>query len=161
MLSKIKAFFIKLKELLYQYKKTTVTLGSIFLFWLFFFHYTDVNEVAICRNIVTGDMYLDSIPGPNITAPWVQVAKIDTRPQRLCIECNCRNINCFLVSFDYSGWKDFVNKEGFRYYWWSNRFSFNMGHKKTYRGMDDILKSYAFDGSKYKFIKIEQRLSMN
>ena len=103
-------------------------------------------------------MWIDTIPGYNITAPWVQVSRIDTRPQRVCVDCDCRNLNCQLASFDPDGWEEFVRYEGFRYYWWSNRFSFNPGHKNEYRGMNDILRGYAFDGKEYPFIKREKSL---
>ncbi len=158
MLEKIKTHLSKAWEFITLYKKSVISFMSVFVFWLFFFHYTDVNEVAICRNIITGETYLDSIAGPNITAPWVQVAQIDTRPRRICVECDCKNISCMLVTFKKEEWKEFVRVEGFRYYWWANRFSFNMSHKKTYRGVDDILKGYAFDGSKHKFIEIKEAI---
>lgn len=158
MLQKLKTLYNKARSFVLLYKRTFISVSSVFLFWLFCFHYTGVHQVGICRNVITGETWLDSISGPNITAPWVQVARIDTRPHRICIECNCRNVNCVLVSFNPEGWKDFVKREGFRYYWWSNRFSFNSGHKKEYRGMNDVLRGYAFDGVEYSFIKIEKSL---
>lgn len=161
MLTLLNKIAISFMEFIIFYKKTTISILSVFFFWLFCFHYTDVNQVAICRNFISGEIYLDSVAGPNITAPWVQVSRIDTRPTRICVECGCRNITCYLVSFNPKGWKDFVNKEGFRYYWLSNRFSFNFGHRDEYRGMKDILRGYAFDGYQYKFIKIEQKLYQN
>ena len=147
-----------IKEFLKIYRKWIFSFLGIFFFWLFFFHWTGVHQAAICRNFITGEMWIDTIPGYNITAPWVQVSRIDTRPQRVCVDCDCRNLNCQLVSFDPDGWEEFVRYEGFRYYWWSNRFSFNPGHKNEYRGMNDILRGYAFDGKEYPFIKREKSL---
>ena len=49
-----------------------------------------------------------------------------------------------LVSFDPNGWREFVNNEGFYYYWWSNRISFNMGYDDEYRGMKDLIRGYSF-----------------
>jgi hypothetical protein len=121
--------------------------------WLMFFHWTGVHEISIRRNIVTGEVSIDSIAGPEITAPWVQVSTIDIRPRRLCVDCDCRALNCKLVEFVPSKWKGFVEREGFRYYWLSNRISFNSGSEKTYRGMDWILRGYAFDQQSHTFIK--------
>jgi hypothetical protein len=139
-------------------KYVYITTLSLSFFYFFCFHYINVHEVGIRRNIINGELSIDKTPGMYISAPWVQVAKIDTRPQRLCIECDCRNITCILVSFNPEGWREFVQKEGFRYYWWSNRFSFNSSHKNEYRGMKDILKGYAFDGYQYSFLKFEKNI---
>lgn len=156
MISKIKSYLSF--GFLIRFKKTFISIISVFVFWLFFFHYTDTNQVAICRNIVTGDMYLDTIPGPNLTAPWVQVSRIDIRPQRICIDCDCRNINCMLVTFNSKYWREFVKCEGFRYYWWANRLSINFGHSNETRGINDILRSYIYDKYKHKFIEVTSEI---
>lgn len=134
---------------------------SLSFFYFFCFHYVNVHEVGIRRNIISGKLSIDDKPGMYVSVPWVQVAKIDTRPQRLCVECGCKNITCKLVSFNPEGWRDFVKKEGFRYYWWSNRFSFNPSHKNEYRGIKDILRGYAFDGGHYPFLKFEKNVVVN
>lgn len=135
---------------------TTIIITT--LLWLLCFHWTGIQEVGIRRNLITGQLSLDSIAGPEITPPWVQVSKIDTRPRRLCIECDCKNMNCILVSFNIQGWKEFVEREGFEYWWWSNRFSFNSGSNREYRGMDWILRGYTFDNTNYSFIIKEKTL---
>ena len=33
------------------------------------------------------------------------------------------------------GDKDFVQREGWNYYWWRNRFSINLGHDSESRGL--------------------------
>lgn len=132
-----------------------MSVSFIFLFWLFFVHWTNVQQIAITRNIFTGELKIDTFPGIQISSPWTQVSRIDIRPVRVCVDCECRNMNCKLISFDINGWRNFVEKEGFRYYWWSNRISFNFGNKEEYRGMKNILRGYSFD-SEYKFIKVEQ-----
>jgi hypothetical protein len=104
-------------------------------------------------------MEIDTTAGPGISLPWIQVSRIDTRPHRICIECDCRNIDCNLVSFNPLGWKDFVRREGFRYYWWSNRISFNMSHEREYRGIEDVLRGYTFDNQEYPFLKKEKSLN--
>jgi hypothetical protein len=80
------------------------------------------------------------------------------RPQRLCIECGCKTINCRLVSFNPEGWREFTVREGFRYWWWSNRFSFNPGAEREYRGMDWIMRGYGFDSADLPFVTVEKAL---
>jgi len=126
----------------------------LFVFYLTCVHYTDYHEIGIVRNDFTGETSIDSVSGFGITAPWVQVAKIDIRPVRICVTSSTRNFNCKLASFDKRYWDEFVSLEGFRYYWWANRFSFNSGYKEEYRGMKDIIRGYAFDEHPKKFIKI-------
>jgi hypothetical protein len=67
-------------------------------------------------------------------------------------------MNCILVSFNIQGWKEFVDREGFEYWWWYNRFSFNSGSNREYRGMDWILRGYTFDNTNYSFIIKEKTL---
>jgi hypothetical protein len=122
--------------------------------WIACFHWTGVHQIAISRNVFTGEVTVDSIAGFNFSLPWVQVSRIDIRPHRLCIDCDCRALNCRLIEFDKSGWLDFVNREGFRYYWWSNRFSYNNGAKQEYRGMAFILRGYMSDDQPHPFLKI-------
>lgn len=126
----------------------------LFLFWMACFHWTGIHQVAIARNFFTGKVIIDSTAGFNLSAPWVQVARVDIRPHRLCIDCDCRALNCRLVEFDRSGCMEFVNREGFRYYWWSNRFSYNSGAEQEYRGMAFILRGYMSDGQSHSFLKI-------
>lgn len=126
-------------------KYILILFTTLLTFWIGFIHWTNVHQVAIKRNIFTGEMSIDTIPGINISAPWVQVSRIDVRPVRVCVDCSCRNINCRLVTFKHEYWKDFVDKEGFRYYWWANRFSINIGNREEYRGMKNILRGYSFD----------------
>jgi hypothetical protein len=130
----------------------------IFLFWLFCFHWTDPHEVGITRNFFSGTLELDSVGGFNITAPWIQVTKIDIRPTRVCISSSTKNFNCRLVQFQKEYYKEFIESEGFKYYWWCNRISFNTGHNEEYRGMRDVLRGYAFDKNSRKFITIIEEL---
>jgi len=128
--------------------------GFILLGWGFLFHWTGVHHASIMRNIFTGEVSVDTIPGPQLSPPWVQISRIDTRPRRICIDCSCRVLNCKLVQFDPQGWREFVDREGFEWWWWSNRISFNSGGEVTYRGQDWILRGYAFEGGDYSFIKV-------
>jgi len=117
--------------------------------------YTDSHHYAIERNIVSGQIVFRGPNGMRITPPWVQVVRIDIRPIRACVDCSCNNIDCRLISFNISGYLEFIEKEGFGYYWWRNRLSFNYGNKLEYRGLPNVLRGYAFDDKNYKFLNVE------
>jgi hypothetical protein len=105
----------------------------------------------VSRNLFTGETQLDSTKGIKLSAAWVQVIKFDTRPIKVCIDCSCSNINCKLIAFNPNGWKEFIDREGFKYFWFKNRISFNLGQEKEYRGISHVLRGYAYD-KKYNFI---------
>jgi hypothetical protein len=148
----------QLKELIQPYKNLIIKILSgislIFLFWTFCFHWTESYEIALTRNVFTKNLEIDSIGGFNLSSPWIQVVKIDTRPTRICITSSTRNFNCKLVQFDKEYYKEFIQTEGFRYYWWDNRISFNLGYDDEYRGMKDLLRGYTFDRQNRNFIRI-------
>lgn len=122
-------------------------------FYLALFHYTEPTQVGVARNWITGRLWADT-PGWNITAPWVTVSKIDTRPIRVCVTTSGRGFNCKLAQFEPSAYKEFVATEGFYYHWWANRFSFNWGYNEEYRGMKDLLRGYAYGVKKYSFVTV-------
>lgn len=125
--------------------------GFVFLFYFCCIHYTESQEIGLMYDVRDSQVILDS-PGFNITAPWIFVSKIDTRPQRVCITSVAKVLNCKLVQFLPNQYKAFIQREGWRYYWWDNRISFNSGYKEEYRGFRDILRGYAFDeNSPHKF----------
>lgn len=125
----------------------------LFLAYLLFFHYTEPTEVGIVRNWVSGGVRLDT-PGWNITGLWVTVAKVDTRPMRVCVTSAGRGFNCRLVEFRPEGYQEFVAAEGFYYYWWANRISLNFGYDEEYRGVRDLLRGHAYGVRQYSFVKI-------
>lgn len=138
--------------------------GGIFLvafslFYLPFVHFVDQYQVAITRNLFTGELQCDTKGGFHFTAPWVQATRIDTRPIRVCITSASRAYNCKLAQFEPAYHEEFIRVQGFQYYWWANRVSFNFGYNEEYRGMKDILRGYAYGASRYQFIKITQDYS--
>lgn len=126
-------------------------LSSFYLGW---FYHIEPFWVAIVRNRFSGQVEIDSVPGFKIRAPWVSAAQIDTRPIRVCVTSAGRVSNCKLVQFNVSGWQEFVKIEGFHYYWWSNRVSFNGGYSDENRGMKDLLRGYAFGSQTYPFVTV-------
>ena len=90
-----------------------------------------------------------------VHAPWVFVSTIDTRPQRVCISSSARAaMNCRLVQFNPDEYRSFIRTQGFGFYWWNNRLSFNTGHREEYRGFRDVLRGYAFSAQQYEFVTI-------
>jgi hypothetical protein len=77
-----------------------------------------------------------------------------TKPRNLCVECNCKTLNCVLVQFNKKYTIEFIEREGFRYYWLDNRISFNSGANREYRGLDYVLRGYAFDAQKQPFMDL-------
>lgn len=127
--------------------------GLLLLFYLLFLHYADQTQVGVVRNWVTGEVRLDT-PGWNLTSPWITVAKVDTRPMRVCVTSAGRGFNCRLVQFQPEQFRSFVETEGFYYYWWANRVSFNFGYDDEYRGMRDLLRGYSYSVRLYPFVKV-------
>lgn len=122
--------------------------------WAMFLNHVDQYEAGIAWNFATGDMWLQGT-GFHVTAPWVLVTDVDTRPQRVCItSAGHAAFNCKLVQFQPLAWRDFIRVEGWRYYWFANRLSLNLGYREEYRGFRDILRGYAFSAQPYPFVVV-------
>lgn len=115
-------------------------------------HYTNNTKVALVKNIFTNEIVIDSIPGINFSAPWYKVVRIPIHPCKVCVESTAKTINCRLVKFNPTYWEELVHREGLGYYWFRNRFSFNLGHRNEYRGFLDILRGYAFSQDNVNFV---------
>lgn len=126
-------------------------LGSLACVYFPFFHYTDQHEVGLVLNVLDGSVSIDK-PGFNVTAPWKLVSKADTRSQKVCVTSVSRTMNCKLVQFNPTFYAEFVKTEGFRYYWWDNRISYNSGYTEEYRGFRDVLRGYAFSATQHPWI---------
>lgn len=92
--------------------------------------------------------------GFNIIGAATFVAKVDRRPQRVCVTSTSRSYQCKLVQFVSEEYEKFLVTEGFYYYWWANRISFNGSYDEEYRGIRDLLRGYAFGTKQYPFVKI-------
>lgn len=119
------------------------------------FNYLDSYEIGLTWNFVTGETKLQDHAGWHVRKPWILVSTIDTRPHRVCLTSSGHAAsNCRLVQFVPSAYREFIATEGFRWYWWSNRFSFNSGYDEEYRGFRDVLRGYAFSAERYPFIRV-------
>lgn len=125
-------------------------LGAIYFPFL---NYLEPTEFGMARNWVSGELWSQK-QGWNVTPPWTSVARIDTRPMRVCVTTAGRGFNCKLVEFVPSAYKEFVSTEGFYYYWWANRISVNFGYDQEYRGVKDLLRGYAYSIKQYPFVRV-------
>lgn len=140
--------------------KSLVPLWGIFVFffgYLPFFHYTSAHEVGIMLNKVDGTIRLDTT-GFNISSPWTLVAKMEARPQRVCIESVAKVLTCKLAVFVPEHFRELIQLEGFRYFWLDNRLSLNLGYKEEYRGSRDLIRGYAFSSSRQHFVQVLEDL---
>lgn len=151
MLLHIKAFLRQQR----RWPKWLKGLIVIVLLFVLVVNHIEFHKIGIARNLATGTMWVQ-YSGWHVTWPWVIVSEIDTRPVRVSVQSSGRGFDSRLVRFVPEQWKKFVDTEGFRYYWWSNRISFNMGHREEHRGMRDVLRGYAYDPKPYPFIEIMQ-----
>jgi hypothetical protein len=150
----VKKFFTILKRP--AFLAPTILVLVLLTFYFAFVNFIDKNEVGIAYNWITGELWLQDTASWKLTSPSVSVSRIDTRPVRVCITTAARAFNCKLVQFEPRHYEEFVATEGFYYYWWANRLSFNFGYREEYRGMKDILRGYAFSPTQYPFLKILQ-----
>jgi len=131
-----------------------VLFGLIIGFFIACLNFTEPSEIGLARNRITGNTWSQDYGGWHLSAPWVFVAVIDTRPMRVSVTTTGRGYSAKLVQFQKEYWREFIATEGFRYYWWANRFSFNWGYDEEYRGLKDIMRGYAYSAKKYPFIKV-------
>lgn len=127
--------------------------ASVLLLYLTCFHYSNPFERGIIYNVISGTVSVSN-PGYHITPPWVFVSQIDIRPIKVCVASSARVSVCKLAQLNPDNLKDFADREGFRYYWWDNRVSFNMGHSEEFRGLADDLKGYAFQAEHTSFVTV-------
>ena len=118
-------------------------------------NYLEPTEIGLEWNMVTGQADIQDRAGWHLRAPWVLLSEIDGRPQRVCLTSSAHAAqNCRLVEFVSGEYRAFIATEGFRFYWWSNRFSVNFGYSEEYRGMRDVLRGYAFSAEHYPFVRV-------
>ena len=129
-------------------------MSLIFLLYLSFANYNEPTEIGVARNIISGEMWLQEGGGLFFDRPWVWVSRIDTRPTRVSVSSAGRGYSAKLVEFDQRAWREFVALEGWRYWWWANRISFNFGYDEEHRGIKDILRGYAYSPKPHSFLVV-------
>ena len=139
------------RELWKRLARAALATIPVYAFYLAFCNYLEPTQIGIVRNTISGEMWLQKGGGWFLTAPWTRVARVDTRPMRVAITTAGHGYSAKLVRFVPEHWKEFVATEGFHYYWWYNRISFNLGYGEEYRGMRDIMRGYAYGAKQYPF----------
>ena len=135
-----------------QKAKIILRILTLFLVIISVFNRVDVNKVGIAKNHFTGVLYVQN-PGMHFRLPWVWVTQIPTNPIRVSIPTSGRGFSSRLVQFEPEHFQEFVQREGWRFYWWDNRFSFNFGNQEEYRGFRNIALGYAYADDEYPFFK--------
>ena len=146
---------------------TGITLGVIILaaiiFRVAFVTFVEKHELGYSFNKFTGETTVLPRTGYFLINPWkLAIHVIDTRPMQIRIEANNRVLNAKLVRFRPEGLVQFLDLHGRGDY---QRSSINNDGTTT-GGLDDILKSYAYENygatgyseeeleSKYKFLEV-------
>jgi hypothetical protein len=136
-------------------RKAAIAVGTVLALSLFStLNYVESQHIGLAWNPLSGEKGLLQA-GWHATAPWVFVSEVDARPMRVCITTSAHaGVNCRLVQFIPERYDEFLKTEGFRWYWWSNRISFNGGYREEYRGFRDVMRGYAFSAQPYPFIRV-------
>ena len=124
-------------------------------FYLLCVNYLGANERGLAYDVFSGELFLQEQPGIQVTPPWIFTTRIDLEPNKVCVTSTAHaRFNCRLVQFIPEEYRAFLEVEGWRWYWWSNRISFNWGYDDEYRGFRDVLRGYALSGQDYPFIRV-------
>jgi hypothetical protein len=123
--------------------------------------FIDNYELGYKFDTRTGKTEIIKEKGYIVTPPFlVKVHTIDLRPVQVCINANSRVLNCKLVKFNPKGFDLFISWHGRDDY----EISTSVGGTQSSGNLAEILKSYAYDGSKdlekeYPFIEIMKDLN--
>lgn len=135
-------------------KPVLLGVAGVILGYSLFFNFLTYHEVGLAKNFITKNVWIQNTPGFHFTSPLVLVVRIDTRPVRVGVHSSTRSTSSKLVQFVPEHWEEFVKNEGWRYYWWSNRISFNCSYPEEYRGWRDIARGYAYSAKQHPFFKV-------
>lgn len=129
-----------------------VALIVLILFRLMFVNFIDNYQLGYKFDSRTGEISVLDGPGYVVTPPFVvSIHTVDLRPMQVCINANSRVLNCKLVQFNKDGLRTFLE--------WHGRNDYD-GSSSVGGGLNDILKSYAYDGfgRSYPFLTILKEL---
>jgi hypothetical protein len=129
------------------------SLVGLIVFRIFFVDFVDNYELGYKFDSRDGRITILHESGYYVTPPVVvKIHTIDMRPMQVCINANQRVLNCKLVQFDTQGVELFLS--------WHGRYNYSNGSAGNSTNLNDILKSYAYDGSgkHYPFLKVIREL---
>ena len=115
--------------------------------------FVDSYEVGYMFDATTGKVEILQRTGWFKKLPYVQkINTVDLRPMQVCINANSRVLNCKLVQFNPAGLSTFIA--------WHGRNDYSTSTSEVTGGFNDIMKSYAYDGSgrNYPFLTILREL---
>lgn len=140
-------------KLIKRFLMTFTPVIVVVILYFAFLNRVNPNEVGLARNHITGETWAQEA-GWHVTAPWTWIATVNTNPIRVSVPTTGRGYSSKLVQFVPEHHDEFLELEGWRWYWWDNRFSFNFGHEDEYRGFRNLMLGYAYSAKKYPFIKV-------
>ena len=137
---------------------------AVILFLLFKpWGYVENYQLGYKFSALDGKITVLDRPGYHSRTPWVDsINTVDLRPTQVCINANSRVLNCKLVRFnpdkehEYQGLLTFLS--------WHGRGDYDISStsstEQSVGGLNDILKSYAYDGNarSYPFLTILREL---
>lgn len=126
---------------------------GLIVFRIGWLNYVENYELGYQFDSRSGELTVLHHTGYVMTPPIVvSVHTVDLRPMQVCINANSRVLNCKLVQFNPKGLETFVS--------WHGRNNYAHGSQGTTGNLNDILTSYAFDGSgkEYPFLTVLREL---
>lgn len=136
-----------------------LTIFGSLLFRATFLTFVEPTEFGYSYDYRNGQMDSMTRSGYFLTCPMVYtIHTIDLRPTQVAINANSRVLNAKLVQFDKRGWRLFVSWHGRADY--ANTSSGGVGDAGGGGNLNEILKSYAYDGTtnQYPFLKVLREL---
>ncbi len=130
-----------------------VLILSLIIFYVGFVNHIEPNQIGLARNHASGETWVQTASW-HLTPPWVWVSRVESNPIRVGVPTAGRGFSAKLVRFLPEKADDFLNREGWRYYWWDNRISFNFGHADEYRGFRNIILGYAYAKDPHSFLEV-------
>lgn len=137
-----------------------VTLVGFAVFYIGWVDFVDNYQAGYSYDVRTGKVEVLAKKGWVINPPiLVKVHTVDLRPMQVCINANARVLNCKLVQFDPAGLELFLSWHG-RDDYEGPGGSATTGANGLSTQLAEILKSYAYEGSKknYPFLKVVREL---
>lgn len=155
--------FFKSSKIWKWTKRISIFILTWVILWTTLITYIEPTEAGISRNWFNGRINLLDRAGWHITPPWVWVCKIQTTPMRVSISTASNGYSSKLVQFNTQYYKEFIETEGWYFYWWYNRLSFNIGYDRNeeYRGFRDVMRAYAYAAKQYPFITMLKEYENN
>ncbi len=119
-----------------------VVFTLVFTYYLAFLNHTDINEIGVAYDSMSGQITVQDKPGWYTTSPMVRVAYLSTLPMAVEIPSEAAVITKKIVRFKKEGLDDFIRLQGFGYSMSSS--------------LANTLLGYAYSGREWPFLEVMQ-----